>query len=155
MKIPRIYIDTSVVGGCFDKEFAPWSNGLVKDIRLGHFKCVVSEIVSAEIVDAPLTVRQKYDEICGVAEEELFLTEDVEVLFNAYRKHRILTDKFRNDMLHIAFATHAKVDIVVSWNFKHIVHFDKIRQFNAVNIEQGYQILAIHSPREVTNYVEY
>lgn len=154
MKIPRIYIDTSVVGGCFDREFAPWSNGLIKDIRLGHFQCVVSEIVSAEIDDAPPLVRQKYSEIRGFAAEELFLSEDVEGLFNAYRKRRILSDKLRNDMLHIAFATFAKVDILVSWNFKHIVHFDKIRQFNAVNIEQGYQPMAIHSPREVTNYVE-
>ena len=154
MKIPRIYIDTSVVGGCFDKEFAPWSNGLVKDIRLGHFQCVVSEIVSAEIEDAPAVVRQKYEEIRTLGVEELFLSEDVEGLLNGYRKHRILADKLRNDMLHIAFATFAKVDILVSWNFKHIVHFDKIKQFNAVNIEQGYQPIAIHSPREVTNYVE-
>ena len=155
MKIPRIYIDTSVIGGCFDKEFAPWSNGLVKDIRLGHFQCVVSEIVSAEIEDAPAAVRQKYEEIRAFGgAEELFLSEDVQGLFNGYRKHRILADKLRNDMLHIAFATFAKVDILVSWNFKHIVRFDKIRQFNAVNIEQGYQPIAIHAPREVTNYVE-
>ena len=155
MKIQRIYIDTSVIGGCFDREFAPWSNGLVKDIRLGHFQCVISEIVSAEIEDAPAIVRQKYNEIRVLGAEELFLIEDVEGLLNSYRKHRILADKFRNDMLHIAFATFAQVDILVSWNFTHIVHFDKIRRFNAVNIEQGYQPIAIHSPREVTNYVEH
>jgi hypothetical protein len=51
------------IGGCFDKEFAPWSNGLVKDIRLGHFQCLISEIISAEIVDAPTVVRDKYEEI--------------------------------------------------------------------------------------------
>lgn len=44
--------------------------------------------------------------------------------------------------------------MLVSWNFKHIVHFDKIRLFNAVNIEQGYKSLQIYSPREVTNYGE-
>ena len=155
MRIPKIYIDTSVIGGCFDREFAPWSNGLMKDIRLGHFKCVISEIVSAEIEDAPDAVKQKYNEIRALETEELFLSEEVEGLLNAYRKHSILANKFRNDMLHIAFATFARVDILVSWNFRHIVRFDKIRQFNAVNIEQGYQPLAIHSPREVTNYVEY
>ena len=155
MKIPKIYIDTSVIGGCFDKEFAPWSNGLVKDIRLGHFECVVSEIVSAEIIDAPQVVKEKYKEILSFGSDELLLSEEVEGLLNAYRKHHILADKFRNDMLHIAFATSAKIDILVSWNFKHIVRFDKIRQFNAVNIEQGYQPIAIHSPREVTNYAEY
>ena len=46
-------------------------------------------------------------------------------------------------------ATVADVDVIVSWNFKHIVHFDKIRLFNAVNIEQGYKPMNIYSPREV------
>ncbi len=55
-------------------------------------------------------------------------------------------------MLHIALATVAEVDLLVSWNFKHIVRFDKIRLFNAANLEQGYKPLVIHSPREVTTY---
>ena len=55
-------------------------------------------------------------------------------------------------MLHIALSTIADVDILVSWNFRHIVRYDKIRQFNAVNLEQGYHILDIYSPREVTSY---
>ena len=58
------------------------------------------------------------------------------------------------DSDHIGLATIAEVDVLVSWNFKHIVHFDKIRLFNAVNIEQGYRPLQIYSPREVTNYGE-
>ena len=55
-------------------------------------------------------------------------------------------------MLHIALATVANADLLVSWNFRHIVRVDKIRLFNAVNLEQGYQALSIHSPREVTTY---
>jgi hypothetical protein len=47
-----------------------------------------------------------------------------------------------------------EVDILVSWNFKHIVHFDKIRQFNVVNLKMGFKAIAIHSPREVTHYGE-
>jgi len=55
-------------------------------------------------------------------------------------------------MVHVALATIANADIVVSWNFKHIVRFDRIRAFNAVNLEAGYKVLAIHSPREVATY---
>jgi hypothetical protein len=55
-------------------------------------------------------------------------------------------------MLHIALATVADADVLVSWNFKHIVRFDQIRLFNAANLEQGYKPLSIHSPREVTSY---
>lgn len=55
-------------------------------------------------------------------------------------------------MLHIALATVASVDVVVSWNFRHIVRLDKIQLFNGVNIERGYRTLAVYSPREVTTY---
>jgi hypothetical protein len=72
MKKLRIYIDTSVIGGCFDAEFSEWSNSV------------------------------------------------------------------------------AEADLLVSWNFRHIVHFDKIRLFNSVNLEMGYKPLQIYSPREVT-----
>jgi len=57
-----------------------------------------------------------------------------------------------NDMLHIALATIAEVDVLVSWNFRHIVRLDKILLFNAVNLEQGYKPLTIFSPREVVSH---
>ena len=63
MKVPRIYIDTSVIGGCFDPEFAKWSNGLMKDFRLGHFSAIVSKVVTAELIKAPDQVRKKYAEL--------------------------------------------------------------------------------------------
>lgn len=42
MKLQRIYLDTSVLGGCFDPEFAEWSNGLMQDFRIGCLKPVLS-----------------------------------------------------------------------------------------------------------------
>ena len=73
-----------------------------------------------------------------------------------YRRvfRRILGEKFENDMLHIAIATVNQVDILVSWNFKHIVRFDMIKKFNSINEKAGYKSIAIYSPREVTNYGE-
>ena len=59
---------------------------------------------------------------------------------------------YRDDALHIALATIANVDLLVSWNFRHIVRYDKIRLFNSVNIESGYKPIQIYSPREVTSY---
>ena len=153
MKKLRIYIDTSVIGGCFDKEFKPWSNGLMKDFLLGNFQPVLSEIVAIEIENAPENVQLKYRELKKCA-ENLVIRDEVTKLANIYLKRKVLTPKYHGDMLHIALATIAKVDIVVSWNFKHIVHFDKIRQFNGINMEMGYTTLQIYSPREVTNYEE-
>jgi predicted nucleic acid-binding protein len=152
MRSQRIYIDTSVIGGCFDAEFATWSNGLFKDFRLGAYRPVVSEIVSAEIEDAPEPVRRKYAELLGLGAEVLEVNESILLLADTYQKRKILTPNFYDDGLHIALATAAEVDLLVSWNFKHIVHFEKIRLFSAVNLELGYKPLQIYSPREVTHY---
>ena len=152
MKIQRVYIDTSVIGGCFDEEFAPWSNGLMKDFRLGNFKPVISEIVTAEVRPAPEEVRDKYTELEMWNPEFAELTDEVKVLAAAYMEREIVPPQYSNDGLHIALATGWETDIVTSWNFKHIVHFDKIRQFNAANRELGYKPIEIYSPREVTNY---
>ena len=72
-------------------------------------------------------------------------------LADRYAARSILPPKFRNDMLHIALATIADADVVASWNFWHVVRFEKIRLFNAVNLEAGYKSLAIHSPREIAS----
>ena len=154
MKKLRIYIDTSVIGGCFDEEFSKWSNALMKDFKLENFQPIVSEIVAIEIAKAPHNVRNKYSEVLGYGAEQLNVDEEVDILSEAYEKAEILTPKFMEDMIHIALATVANVDIVVSWNFRHIVRFDKIRQFNAVNLRMGYKELEIYSPREVANYEE-
>ena len=154
MKAQRVYIDTSVLGGCFDPEFAPWSNGLMKDFRLGNFIPVISRIVALEVVDAPAEVRDIYAELLTLEHEFLDITRKATDLADLYQKRGILSPKYYNDGLHIALATLAEVDVLVSWNFRHIVHFDKIRLFNKVNAKQGYTPLSIYSPREVSNYGE-
>lgn len=154
MKLQRIYIDTSVIGGCHDDEFATWSNGLMKDFRMGNFKPIISRIVALEIADAPDVVKRTYAELLNLEYDLLEITAEATRLADLYQERSIITPKFYNDALHIGLATIAEVDVLVSWNFKHIVHFDRIRLFNAVNIEQGYRSLQIYSPREVTNYGE-
>jgi hypothetical protein len=154
MKPQRIYTDTSVIGGCFDAEFAPWSNGLFKDFQLGTYQPVVSEMVAAEIEGAPERVRERYAELLELGTEVLEVGEEVVRLADVYQARRILTPKFYDDGVHIALATVAQVDLLVSWNFRHIVHYDKIRLFSAVSLELGYKPLEIYSPREVAHYGE-
>lgn len=52
MKTPRIYVDTSVIGGCFDPEFQTWSEGLLEDLRVGVYYAVLSDVTAAEIENA-------------------------------------------------------------------------------------------------------
>jgi hypothetical protein len=152
MKIQRIYIDTSVIGGCFDPEFAEWSNGLMRDFQNGSFQPLLSEVIAAEIEEAPEDVQAIYAELISLNAEVLRVEESALELADRYQERGILTPNFYDDGLHIAIATVAEADLLVSWNFKHIVRFDKIRLFNAVNSEFGYKPLQIFSPREVTTH---
>ncbi|HEY4724315.1 MAG TPA: hypothetical protein VII92_20835 [Anaerolineae bacterium] len=152
MKIQRIYVDTSVIGGCFDPEFAEWSNGLMQDFRDGRFKPLLSQVTAAEVQAAPEAVQIIYAELAALNAEVVTVNEGALELADEYQKRNILTAKFYADGLHIALATITEADVLVSWNFKHIVRFDKIRLFSAVNLEYGYKALQIYSPREVTTY---
>lgn len=152
MKKTRIYVDTSVIGGCFDKEFGPWSNGLVDDFKADRFRLVLSDIVAAEVKDAPDAVREKFNEILGFGHEFVVSGQEAVELAEGYQSRKILTPKYYDDGLHIAIASVSEVDLLVSWNFRHIVNFNKIRLFNSVNLELGYKPLQIYSPREVTRF---
>ena len=76
-------------------------------------------------------------------------SEESNELKQAYLDAGVVGPASRNDAAHIALATIFGAELVLSWNFKHIVRLQKIRLFNAVNVESGYQPLSIRSPREV------
>lgn len=68
------------------------------------------------------------------------------------RNSGVVTPKSMDDALHVALATVSSCNLIVSWNFKHIVHFDKIPKYNAVNTLNGYGPIGIFSPMEVIRY---
>jgi hypothetical protein len=70
-------------------------------------------------------------------------------LANLYLDEKAVSSKYYEDALHIAIATINKVDVLVSWNFKHIVNLERIRKYNAVNLMNGYTMLEIRNPREI------
>ena len=149
---PRIYVDTSVLGGCFDVEFSTWSNGLVEDFRRGLLRAVLSDVTAEEIGRAPATVQAVHQELVSLGAELVSVSAEVLQLVAAYEARAILGPRYRNDLLHIALATVAAVDVLVSWNFRRIVRLDRIRLFNEVNIALGRGALTIYSPREVTTH---
>jgi hypothetical protein len=84
--------------------------------------------------------------------EIIEVTSEALALRATYKDRGVLPARFETDMLHIALATVAEVDVLVSWNFRHIVRLDKIRMFNGVNLELGYRTISIYSPREVATH---
>ena len=147
-----VYVDASVVGGCEDDEFREDSLALWERFRTGQFTLVLSEHTIRELVSAPPAVRNRVTEI--PRENQVVLPDQSEAvaLAEAYLRHGILGPGSRSDALHIALATIGRVDVLVSWNFRHIVNFGRIRMFNAVNIEEGYGAIEIRTPKEVMDY---
>jgi predicted nucleic acid-binding protein len=115
----------------------------------GKIVLLVSDELAAEIQYAPKQVQDKLFSLPTECFERLATNDEAVKLHEAYLKAGILGKASENDALHVANATVAKADIIVSWNFKHIVHYDKIIGFNSVNMRQGYGTIAIYSPKEV------
>jgi predicted nucleic acid-binding protein len=145
----RIYIDTSVVGGCFDEEFREWSEKLFQEFREGNRIAVISDITLDELSFSRAEVRNRLSSVSEGYKEYVASDEESEDLAGRYIKEGAVTRKYHEDALHIAIATIHKVDVLVSWNFKHIVNLDRIRQYNAVNMKNGYPIIEIRNPREI------
>lgn len=145
----RIYADTSVFGGCFDEEFAVPSLRLFEEIRVRRFKLVVSQTTLNELARAPTQVRSILGGLPADLVETMESSEEVLQLRDAYLGAGIVAAGSLLDAEHIAAASVADVDLIVSWNFKHIVHFEKIRGYHAINLLRGYSQIPIHSPTEV------
>lgn len=147
----KIYIDTSVIGGCFDKEFSDYSNALIKQFVLGRFIAVVSNITLEELQKAPEVVRRKIGDIPEENIEYVGLTMEAGDLAEKYIGSGVFNKEQLIDAQHIAIATVERVDVVVSWNFKHIVNLKRIFGVNSVNIREGYHSIEIRTPREVVD----
>ncbi|MBK9216439.1 MAG: PIN domain protein [Chloracidobacterium sp.] len=148
----RIYIDTSVVGGYFDDEFAESTKSFFEKVEYGDFTLVVSELLEAELLDAPLRVRDLLTKYPSDQIELAALSPEAKDLANEYVVEKVVGATSIADCQHIAIATIAKVDVLVSWNFKHIVNLKRIRGYNEVNTNNGYSTLEIRTPAEVIDY---
>jgi len=146
-----VYVDTSVFGGVFDAEFAEASRGFFDEVRSGRFDALVSSVVLDELRGAPEEVRRLYAEL-GPRVQVAELSEAALRLVRQYIAAGIVNEKWRPDAQHVAMATVSGCRAIVSWNFRHIVHFEKIPLYNGVNMSQGFGPLAIHTPQEMVHY---
>jgi hypothetical protein len=149
MKKFRIYVDTSVFGGCFDDEFKKESMRFFKYVDENIIKILLSPILLAELEPAPENVRNVLLGIPKSNTEILELTDEVFDLRESYISNKILSKRWTEDATHVALATIYRADAIVSWNFSHIVRLDKIKMFNQVNLLKGYGMLTIISPKEI------
>jgi hypothetical protein len=144
----RVYVDTSVFGGVHDEEFRAPSERFFAFVRAGAFTILVSDALVVEISSAPRVVQVTFDAHRDYM-EALETTAEAAALAQAYLAARVVPAASRVDALHVALASVARADVLVSWNFQHLVQLRRIRGFHAVNVLRGYPLLEIRSPREV------
>ncbi len=145
----RVYADTSVFGGCFDADFEAGSRIFFDEVRRGRFAILVSDVTARELAPAPEEVRRVLAELPAEQIEFVESSAESEALRQAYLEAGVVGPASANDAAHVALATVVDADMVVSWNFKHIVHFEKIAGYEGVNTLHGYRSPKIYSPREV------
>jgi hypothetical protein len=149
--VQRFYFDTSVFGGIFDEEFETESQLLFDMVHNGSVRCVYSELSEKELQNAPERVKAFFQELNSAQLERIQITEECYQLAKMYIDEKVVGLTSFDDCLHIAAATLNKVDILVSWNFKHIVNIFRIRGYNSVNLKLGHGTLEIRSPREIVS----
>ena len=147
----RVYIDTSVVGGYFDDLFSKDTIQFFKSVSNGERIIIVSDLLEAELLRAPDFVKSLLDNLPETSKENIKLSQEAIDLADKYIEAKVVGKTSRADCQHIAIATLTKADVLVSWNFKHIVNLDKISKYNMINILNGYKTIEIRSPREVLN----
>ncbi len=152
MKKERIYIDTSIVGGFFDVEFELETKLLFKRLTYKEVIFVVSDLLDIELERAPERVKNLLYQYPDEFFERVTLTEEAKELGEFYVKENVVGQTSIEDCYHIAMATINNVDVLASWNFKHIVNFTRIKGYNAVNLKSGYNLLEIRNPKDLIEY---
>ena|ERR1035437_5575382 len=148
----RIYIDTSVIGGYFDEEFFEATKGLFERFENNEIIFVISDLLDLELLGAPQNVRELLQNYAAEKFERVKLTEEAIKLADTYITEKVVGKSSLEDCRHIALATIYKVDVLASWNFKHIVNLDKIKGYNSVNYKLGYPMIEIRSPKDLLHY---
>lgn len=148
----RLYLDTSVFGGCFDtvQKWAEDSRRVMDYFIKGRATLISSEILENELATAHAAVRNMFLSIPDSAIEKFNVGTEVDNLAHAYITAGVISGRWLEDCQHVAIATVARADAIVSWNFKHIVRLNRIKGYNQVNLMSGYGLITVVSPKEVT-----
>lgn len=151
----RLYIDTSVFGALFDDEDperVTLTGTVLRRLRAAPFEAFIGTPVLEEISIAPPRLRVALERQVKTLSPTLIEEGSASLrLAEAYIAARLVKATKRNDARHIALATVADLDAIVSWNFRDMVNLKKKNIVHSVNAKFGYRLIDIVSPLEVPN----
>jgi hypothetical protein len=101
---------------------------------------------------APDFVKEQLNSLPEKQIEKVRLSSEAIELADKYIEAKVVGKTSRADCQHIAIATLCNADVLVSWNFKHIVNLDRIRGYNGINYQNGYKMIEIRTPKEIIKY---
>jgi hypothetical protein len=145
----RIYVDSSAIGGKFNKRLAEQTKPFWDAVERGEVMIIVSDVLEQEVENAPQRVRDFVESFSESRIEHVVSTDESDDLAERYIAEGVVGESSLDDCRHIAMATLAHADLLVSWNFKHIVNVDRIRGYNSINMKLGYPQIEIRTPYEV------
>jgi len=145
-KKKRIYVDTTVVYGAPRKEFSQDSKRFWQAARNGEFVIIASDVLDKELKRAPAHIRAGFDALPESLIERVESTDESNALATQYIAEGVVDKANLDDCKHIALATLANADALVSWNFGHIVY--RRAGYNDVNEKLGYPRIRIQSPNQ-------
>jgi hypothetical protein len=105
-----------------------------------------------ELERAPDNVKNLLFNFSNDSFERVNLTKEAQELGKLYVNEKVVGQTSIEDCYHIAMATINNVDVLASWNFKHIVNFTRIKGYNSVNLKNGYNLLEIRNPKDLIEY---
>jgi hypothetical protein len=154
LKKIRCYLDTSVLNFFFAEDDIARRDVTIKFFDQLHTmfdQVYISDEVITEINQAPESIRIQLDGLVNKIEPILLeINTEVEELADRYIKEGIIPEKYRRDAIHLAVAVINEIELVVSWNFSHIVKLKTRIMVNGVNKLLGYHGIEICSPEEVS-----
>jgi predicted nucleic acid-binding protein len=152
MKKQYIYIDTSIVGGFFDVEFEIETKLLFQRLEKEEVIFVISDLLLDELERAPERVKTLLNSYNIDSFRRVMLTDEARELAERYVEENVVGKTSYDDCCHIALATINNVDVLASWNFKHIVNLTRIIGYNSVNLKNGYKQIEIRNPKDLIDY---
>ena len=156
MKKLALYLDTSVISFALSEDISDDDRNitlkLIDEINKGRYKGSISEVVIRELGNTRDLVKR--GELFKLVEnvelsDVLTVNEEVDRVADKYIEEGIIPAVYRDDALHIALASVKGLDILVSWNFKHLVKHKTRIEVTGVNTLLGYKAIDICTPWEV------
>ena len=155
---PKIYMETTAINFVYADD-APDKKAdtikLFEEIKQGKYEPYTGYNVISEINKCGQELRDKLLDL--IKNHNMVImppNDDIHYLADLYIKEGIIPEKYRDDAVHIATASYYGMDIIISWDFQHIVKRKTILMTGIVNMREGFKQMSIHTPSEVIEYEE-